>query len=253
MLRCINFPKVLSSATQDSGFQNLFSVTIKNCGPNDIKLRNIIANTKSSTGFLEWTTEKLNAGVPKNNNLEKIETMDRTHLIDWTIPGNGGQYFNDPNNKKMFEDENSNTLWHSFNTKYEVYRDGKLHEINGGWRPDKETFLIATDAGDIIGTESNELIQTDLITTGEIKTKGSQNAGVVSNGFPLKVFGKNQELEILDYNVSDLNEANDFTGNYDHLPILKMEECIDLFFGLRIGNVNELQESVELLFYTEYL
>lgn len=252
-LRCINFSKVLSNVTQDSGFQNLFSVTIKNCGPNDIKLRNIIANTKSSSGFLGWTTEKLSAGVPKNNNFEKIETMDGTHQIDWTIPGNGGQYFNDPNNKKMFEDENSNTLWHSFNTKYEVYRDGKLHEINGGWRPDKETFLIATDAGDIIGTESNELIQTDLITTGEIKTKGSQNAGVVSNGFPLKVFGKNKELEILDYNVSDLNEANDFTGNYDHLPILKMEECIDLFFGLRIGNVSELQESVELLFYTEDL
>ena len=251
--RAINFFNVIGSLSYDSGAKNMFSINIKNCGPNDIKIHNTIANFLSDNGFTEWETERIKTGIPKDNEMSYFEPASPLTNTDNMIIGYGGQYRNDPNNEKFLASLESNTLWHNFNTEYEVWRKGVPHSINGGWEPEKEIFSIITDDGSIIKLDDGPSLVSDPIRVGDIKTKGVQNIGVAFKDFPARVFKSDSGLELIDYNIGNISEANNFHGDYNHIPILKEGESIDLFFGFRVNSQDEINEEVELFFNTEDL
>lgn len=251
--RAINFFNVIGSLSYDSGAKNMFSINIKNCGPNDIKIHNTIANFLSDNGFTEWETERIKTGIPKDNEMSYFEPASPLTNTDNMIIGYGGQYRNDPNNEKFLASLESNTLWHNFNTEYEVWRKGVPHSINGGWEPEKEIFSIITDDGSIIKLDDGALLVSDPIRVGDIKTKGVQNIGVAFKDFPARVFKSDSGLELIDYNIGNISEVNNFHGDYNHIPILKEGESIDLFFGFRVNSQDEINEEVELFFNTEDL
>ena len=142
---------------------------------------------------------------------------------DSIVKGFGGQYFGDLSNQQLLSDEttDSNILWESFNTKYEVIREGVATDIDGGWA----------------GNSSQSL--------------GVKNTGVAFKGSPVRVFKADSGLEIVDYNVGNISSANKFQGDYSHLPIIKPGEKLDLFFGVRVGKLSDFSEKIQLLFNSD--
>ena len=60
--------------------QNIFCVSIKNCGPHPIKILNSIVNLKNEPEDLKWTTTVLEEGIPKDGdykNLTIISPLNR--------------------------------------------------------------------------------------------------------------------------------------------------------------------------------
>ena len=271
--RITNIAKIVQSLTEDTGFQNVFSVTLMNCGPNDIKIHNTIAGFDKENGLCSWTTEALKYGIAKNddpNNLEYHEKYKSSK--DEPLRGSGGQYYGDTNNEKLLYEDPSQLIWHSFNTEYEVYRRGEVHEINGGWGRDKAEFILTTDDGNSIITNDYqptiqdklsaknmdinpyEVVKTEPVYIGPVKTKGVQNTGVAFKGMRVRVFKSNQQpIEIIDYNIGNAIEANQYKGDYNHLPILKRGESIDLFFGIRAPELEFFNRKFQLFFNTEDL
>lgn len=229
--RLIDLIRVVEIITSDSGYQNLFCVSLKNCGPNDIEILNTIINAKGENNPLKWTTKVSKLGLPKGGNLE--EPIEISSLNDKSNPAQGGQYYEDPNNKNSLKpDQTTNILWESFNTKYEVFREGDIHQIDGGWAAHPE------------------------------ENQGVNNYGVAFDGMPVRVFtpdgttSKNQTLEVIDYNIGGIDKSEwgpQTKGDYKHLPILKKDEVIDLFFGIRATSVSKLNETIELVFNTKDL
>lgn len=243
--------KITSQLLSDNGFNSGFSITIKNCGPNPIKLKNSIINVDSEEEELKWTVEEIEGGIPKDNDMSNFKYLDGRYPADNTLLGHGGQYFSDPNNKKLFSNARSNLLWHNFNTKYEVYRNGKIHEINGGWQPEKELFFVQTDNLNKIILDSGEELITDPIAVGDIRTKGVLNDGIARRGFPVRVSKTQEGLQIIDYNIGNVSELNDYKGDYSHLPILNEGEVLDLFFGVS-GELKTLDhESFQIIINSE--
>lgn len=223
--RLLSLISIIESIAKDSGYENLFSVTVHNCGPKDVVIKNTVVNLKSEEGDLRWTTEKLETGIPKGGSLYNpgfIESNNEGGEL--TKPGYGGQYVGDPNNQRILSTGDSDVLWESFNTKYEVYRSGKVHLIDGGWGKDVSRFQ---------------------------ESKGVKNAGVAFKGMPVRVFKSSKNIQILDYNISNVVESNQYQGDYSHIPVLKAGESIDLFFGVRLGDVVDLLDEVQLIFNTD--
>ena len=102
--RAVNFFEVIESLTYDTGAQNLFSINIKNCGPNPIKIKNTIINFFSDGGLTKWTTEIIRPGITKNNDLENFEMTSTLSSHENNILGYGGQYFGDPINEKTLKE-----------------------------------------------------------------------------------------------------------------------------------------------------
>lgn len=262
--RMLGVVNMIDRVCYDTGFENLYSITIHNCGPHEVNLLNTIVNfeldedpTPESSrpdpdvGSTRWRTETLRQGIPKNNDLEKMEFLspggssslgymsfgveeedtllmgtDQHQLVVEATPfddpsqrigalnlnlkpGNGGQFYNDPNNRDYLEDINSNynILWHSFNSQYEVYRRGVLYSVDGGW------------------------------ANNWLKSKGVKNTGVAFRGMPVRVFrSQTHGLEVIDYNIGNVSEENGYMGDYSHLPILMRGQEIDLFFGVRMNH-----------------
>ena len=256
--RAINFFGVVSGLTdlvrlnKQDGKINMFSVTVSNCGPNPIQLKNTIVSFSKEAGQAEWTTKSMQFGIPKNNDIQNLEYIPKYIDNENPIVGHGGQYAQDPNNQKFLNESKSNILWHSFNNKYEVYRRGELQEINGGWKPDKANFKISDESGNIIGGEDFILI-TDPIRVGDVKTKGVLNQGIAKKGFKYRSFESNSGIEIHDYNIVNVSEENSFHGDYSHLPVLQRNESIDLFFAIKSNKEINLQERAQLFFYAEDL
>ena len=73
---------------------------------------------------------------------------------------------------------------------------------------------------------------TDLIRVEEIRTEGVNNIGVAFKDFPVRVFTSDKGIDIIDYNIGNVNEANSYHGDYNHIPVLQDGESIDLFFEL---------------------
>lgn len=220
--RLINLIRVVEDLSGSYGYENLFSVTVHNCGPNDVEIKNTLINIESETEPLKWTTEKLKSGIPKGGSFESLEYTTSSQTEGNSTNGNGGQYYGDPNNKRILSEEKtseSNILWESFNTKYEVYRDCSLSLIDGGWK----------------NKPSN----------------GVENIGVASKGMPIRVFGGKSNIQIIDYNIANVNEENSFRGDYSHLPKLKVGESLDLFFGIRVKQPKEINENIQLIFNTD--
>lgn len=257
--RAVDFVRIATGLSdlvrlnRQDGKLNMFSVTISNCGPNPIRLKNTIVSFLSESGQAEWTTKSMEFGIPKNNNLQEIEHIPAYIDNKNPVVGHGGQYAQDPNNEKLLNRSNSNILWHSFNTKYEVYRKGEVEEINGGWKPEKSLFKISDDSGNIIIGDQGFALVTDPIGVGEIRTQGVLNEGVAKRGFKYRSFESNSGIEIHDYNIINVSEENSFHGDYSHLPVIKQDESIDLFFGVKPNQEIDLQEKAQLFFYAEDL
>jgi phage-related protein len=214
--RLIEVVDVVEILTEDTGYQNLFTVTIHNCGPHDVELLNTIVSAEQQ-GAVKYTTEFLTAGIPKGGSIANIEYVSAPD--DYKI-GNGGQFTGDTKNKKLLQkaDSASNILWESFNTKYEVYRAGAVSNIGGGW-------------------SANSTL-----------SEGVNNAGVASKGMPIRVFKNDSGLEVIDYNIGGAVDGNNYIGNYSHLPKLKPGEQIDLFFGLRSTQALSSTPKFQLFF-----
>jgi phage-related protein len=251
--RLMDLIKTVEILTSDSGFNNLFSLTLHNCGPHEVEILNTLINIKSQAGPLQWTTELLRQGIPKGGDIKELELLESSETSSNVTRGKGGQYYNDPNNQSLFQEAGggSNILWESFNTKYEVYRQGKIHEIDGGWNPLKESFSLITDSGENLVLDSGEEIITDPEAAGPIKTRGVLNTGVAFKGMPVRVFRAESGLEIVDYNIGNVNQSNNFKGDYSHLPKLKPNESLDLFFGLRVGRLSDISEEVQFVVHTD--
>lgn len=257
--RLLALISAVSKITSDNGFENIFSISIKNCGPYPIKILNSIVNLKNETQYLKWTTDVLMQGIPLGGNHRDVTEIDQKNNVDNIKVGQGGQYFGDPNNRSFmhdpaFGDEQSNGLWENFNTKYEVIREGVPYEINGGWNRDKKSFLIATDSGEVISTDLGDPTYTDGQGLGPYKTRGVYNTGVAFKGMPIRVFKSEKGMEVIDYNIGGIDTSNleaDSKGNYDHIPVLQKGEVIDLFFGVRIGNLSNIGDELEIVFNTE--
>ncbi len=131
--RIFNLTNVVRSLSKDSGVQNLFSITVNNCGPHPIRLKNSILSFESEEGQAKWTTDILESGIPRNNDTDNFSYIKPSNNKLNPMLGTGGQYFGDPLNKKLLSNRSSNMIWHNFNTRYEVYRKGELMEVDGGW------------------------------------------------------------------------------------------------------------------------
>jgi hypothetical protein len=217
--RMMDLIKLLEQLTKDEGYQNVFSITVHNCGPHEVTLSNSLVNVAGQRGPLKWSTEILKQGIPKGGSVASLRFTQPNQGIASIKQGYGGQYYNDTQNQNLFseEDTSSNILWESFNTKYEVYRAGVVSNIDGGW--------------------SNH--------SGE--TLGVKNTGVTSKGTPVRVFTANSGLQIVDYNIGNVVSANSYKGDYSHLPKLKPGEQIDLFFGLRVNKLSDFSEKVQIV------
>jgi phage-related protein len=228
--RLISLMTAVEKITSDTGYENIFCVSIKNCGPHPVKILNSIVNLKSEASPLSWTTEVLEAGIPKGGNYKDLESISPQNDIDNIKLGYGGQYHGDSNNTSFlsnsaFGDESSNMLWESFNTEREVIRDGEHFEINGGWS----------------GAGGNN-------------TAGVYNTGVAFRGMPIRVFKSESGVEVIDYNIGgvDLSEWSESPkGDYNHLPMLGRDEVIDLFFGIRIGSLHSIGDEIQIVLNTE--
>jgi phage-related protein len=265
--RIMQLTEIASALTEDNGFQNLFSVTIYNCGPHSIKLHNTIIGFENDKSLAEYSTEVLKHGIVKDDDRYKFTRLkDGEHTIDEPMYGTGGQYYSDPKNEKMLTSNPSNIVWHSFNTEHEVYRQGKIHEIDGGWGRGTGYIDIVTDEGDyLILNESEptfssdkqgldlggyEILTSDLSSISSVKTSGVSNPGVMFKGAPIRAFKNAEEdLQIIDYNIAGEESAS--VGDYSHMPVLKSGESIDLFFGIRYKDVDRFEDRVQLFFHTE--
>lgn len=281
ILGIVNF---VENVSYDNGYENVFSLTLHNCGPHEVTLLNTVVNFENDTddtpedertipyvGATKYTTEFLKSGIPRGNNIFDIQTLspnedgslsygrvvagiedDSTLILDRGneedlglafeatadddpddiiggrnnnfIAGRGGQFYGDPNNQDLFENINSNynILWQSFNTKYEVYRRGKLYNIGNGWASNWR------------------------------ESQGVKNDGVAFKGMPVRVFkSESTGFEIIDYNIGNATKENGYMGDYSHLPVIERGGEIDLFFGVRVGE--SLDASKNLIEYDSLL
>ena len=124
--RLLDLIKTVEILTSDSGYVNTMSLTVHNCGPHDIQLLNTVVNVSSQTGPLNWTTEILDSGIVKGGRVTDLQFSLSNEGKDNIRQGYGGQYYGDAKNQNLITDAptDSNILWESFNTKYEVYRNG---------------------------------------------------------------------------------------------------------------------------------
>ena len=250
--RLMGLIKTVEILTSDSGYNNLFSLTLHNCGPHEVEILNTLVNIKSQDKAMKWTTELLRQGIPKGGDIKELQFLESHEISNATTRGKGGQYYDDPNNKALLQEgSTSNIFWESFNTRYEVYRQGKIHEIDGGWNPLKESFSLATDSGEELILDSGSGIVTDPEDEGPVKTRGVLNTGVAFKGMPVRIFRAESGLEIVDYNIGDVNQSNNFKGDYSHLPKLKPNESLDLFFGLRVGRLSDISEEIQFVVHTD--
>lgn len=246
--RMMDLIKVVEMVTSDSGYQNIFSIVLYNCGPHEVRLLNTIVNVESESEPMRWTTDILKQGIVSGGNNSELTYINESDSIDSIKKGHGGQYFDDPNNQDLFSDQNkkSNILWESFNTKYEVYREGRIFEVENGWNTPEGQFEVNSDNEEVIISDSNEAIITD-IQPGPHRTKGVLNDGVARKGMPVRKFRSNSGLEIIDYNIGNVIQENSYQGDYSHLPTIKPGEKLDLFFGVKVGSLGNFSEKVQLV------
>ena len=250
--KIFNIFRIADSVSYDTGFENLFSITVHNCGPGSVKLKNTIVNSDQQSTTPKHYIEKIRPGITKSNDYFDIKYLQNDQSIIDMKPGRGGQFYSDPSNQKLFTEDKSDLIWHNFNTKKEVFRNGEIEEINGGWGPELASYEISTDDQFILATDSGEILMTDPVVVGEPETKGVLNEGVAFKNFPAKIFKMDSGLELIDYNISNLSKSKACEGDYDNLPILNKDESIDLFFGLRAGaDLNKYSENLQMVFNAE--
>ncbi len=216
--RMMDLIKVVEMLTNDNGYQNVLSIVLYNCGPHDVKLKNTLINIEGQNTALKYTTEILKEGIPKGGNVRDLTFTQPDQGLGSIVKGYGGQYFGDLDNQDLFSDDPkaSNILWTSFNTQYEVSRQGVIEDINGGWAANSNL------------------------------TNGVKNTGVAFKGMPIRVFKADSGLQITDYNIGNVTPSNGYRGDYSHLPAIKPGEKLDLFFGVKTNKLSDFSEKVQL-------
>ena len=216
--RMMDLIKVVEMLTNDNGYQNVLSIVLYNCGPHDVKLKNTLINIEGQNTALKYTTEILKEGIPKGGSVKDLTFTQPDQGLGLIVKGYGGQYFGDLDNQDLFSDDPkaSNILWTSFNTQYEVSRQGVIEDINGGWAANSNL------------------------------TNGVKNTGVAFKGMPIRVFKADSGLQITDYNIGNVTSSNGYRGDYSHLPAIKPGEKLDLFFGVKTNKLSDFSEKVQL-------
>lgn len=219
--RLLDLIRTIEILTTDSGYENIFQVTVHNCGPNDVKIKNTLININSQSTPMKFTTERLKSGMVKGGDIKNVKTLSSSEGIGSINNGYGGQFYGDSNNQGVLVQgaQSSNVLWESFNTEYEVYRDCKLHLIDKGWE--------------------------------KKSSNGVLNTGVAFKGMPVRVFKADTGVEVIDYNIGNVNEGNSYMGDYSHLPKIKAGESLDFFFGVRANNVANLNDVIQFVFNSD--
>ena len=88
ILGIVNF---VENVSYDNGYENVFSLTLHNCGPHEVTLLNTVVNFENDTddtpedertipyvGATKYTTEFLKSGIPRGNNIFDIQTLNIT-------------------------------------------------------------------------------------------------------------------------------------------------------------------------------
>ena len=261
--RILGVVNMVDRLCYDTGFENLYSITLHNCGPHEVNLLNTIINFEldedptpeesrndPDVGATRWRTETLKQGIIKGNNL---------HNMQFLKPGNGntsygymaagiedGSFIKSTDDHQMvFEatpfDDPSDRIG-SLNLNLEAGNGGQfyndplnrdyLEDINSNYNILWHSFNTQYEVYrrgvlyNVDGGWSNNWL----------KSKGVKNQGVASRGMPVRVFrSQTTGLEIIDYNIGNVSKENGYMGDYSHLPLLMRGQEIDLFFGVRMN------------------
>ena len=287
--RAVSFAKAFESLTEETGAENMYSVTIHNCGPNPIKIVNTIVafeDGEGKGGRAPWRTGVVTGGLPRGLDIKNIQKVPTRSTQPLPEVGYGGQYYKDKNNQKFLEPVRDDIAWHHFNTRYEIYSNGKIKEIDGGWRLETKSDPIITDDGEEIYIVTEEDVNKDgvaLITDPQViqihrpitsdlddffidhegrmvvtdlmtptpKSNGVLNGGVAFKNFPVRIYRLQSGIEVVDFNIANAVEENGYYGDYEHIPIIESGGSIDLFFGVRFNSRTEHVDNVQLFFHTQ--
>jgi hypothetical protein len=265
--------KTIEILCTDTGYQNMFKVTIHNCGPHSVKLLNTLVSSYDEEDPIKYTTELLASGIPKggfSNDIQTIEageslsvamgTEDGTRLTDDMDPSSGAVSVisadaedDDPvsmiigaldnsfvlgEGGQFFGDPNNTNLLDSRNDRKNI----KWESFNTMYEVHRAGRVQPVDGG---------------WANHRQESKGVYNDGVAFKNMPVRLFRLQSGLEILDYNIGNVSNENEKRGTYEHIPEIKPGEEIDLFFGIRSAtyDINDRAtngfEDIQLVFNAE--
>lgn len=293
MSRMLGIVNVVERLSYDNGFENVFSITLHNCGPHEVTLLNTVVNFEKDNdeteeedrtipyvGATKYTTEFLKSGIPKNNNLFKIETLS---------PGENGSFgrvaLGEESGSSMLMDRDPvQDIGWAVEATSEDDPDDIIGGRNNAFKPGLGgQFFGDPENGDLfedINSNYNIIWQSfnskyEIYQRGKVRnidggwashwreSRGVKNDGVAFKGMPIRVFkSESTGFEIIDYNIGNATKENGYMGDYSHLPTLERGGEIDLFFGVRVGetmdaSIAELDsydsmiERVQLFFNSE--
>lgn len=246
----IKLVNILINMTEDSGSQNYFSVTVSNCGPKPIKIKNTIIRFKNDEDAPLWTVKRtpgVNAQtIPPEGSLARPQDIileDAGASITDPEENTGGQYIDDPTAPNTPDPSQLvNWKWRSGNV---VAPNGDILQL---WRNCKRYDVDNPDGGtgdvdpNIAGDWANN--------------EGADNIGVFAKDKFVRAFfpyGDNinePNLEIQDLNIGNVHDSNPW-GDYNHLPELQPGESLDLFFVAISNRLFGTFEQIQFVFDTE--
>lgn len=273
--RILGVVNMVDRICYDTGFENLYSITLHNCGPHEITLLNTLINfeldedpapeesrSDPDIGSTRWRIETLKQGIPKGNNL---------HDMQFLKPGSGGSYGYMP-----FGIEEEDTFLQATDQHQMVVEATPFDDPSdriGALNLD----MVAGNGGQFYNDPLNRDYLEDINSNYNIlwhsfntqyevyrrgvlynvnggwannwlKSKGVKNDGVAFRGMPVRIFrSQTTGLEVVDYNVGNVSKENGYMGDYSHLPILMRGQEIDLFFGVRMNNSMPVKPGYEAI------
>jgi hypothetical protein len=281
--RILGVVNMVDRLCYDTGFENLYSITLHNCGPHEVNLLNTIINfeldensapedsrSDPDVGATRWRTETLKQGIIKGNDLHDMQFLSSgaggasygymaAGVEDGSILQATDQHqmvfeatpFDDPAdrigalNLDMIVGNGGQFYNDPLNRDY-------LEDINSNYNILWHSFNTQYEVYrrgvlyNINGGWANNWLS----------SKGVRNDGVAFRGMPVRVFrSQTTGLEVVDYNIGNVSKENGYMGDYSHLPLLMRGQEIDLFFGVRMNNTmpvklgyNAIVEGIQMVF-----
>lgn len=241
----IKLVNIIINMTEDSGSQNYFSVTVSNCGPKPIKIKNTIVRFDSDDAGPLWTAKRtpgvnVRTVLPPGSKEKPTEVLLDDVIADRLSPeeNTGGQYQEDPNAPNTPDPEQLiNWEWRNGNVVapggdiLQLWRNCKRYDVDN---PDGDTNIAANWSA----------------------SQGADNIGIFAKdkfvrSFVPKDDGLNKPtLEIQDLNIGNVHLSNPW-GDYSHLPELQPGESLDLFFVAISNRLFGTMEQIQFVFDTE--
>lgn len=246
----IKLVNIIINMTEDSGSQNYFSITVSNCGPKAIKIKNTHIRFQSDEDAPLWTVKRT-SGVhvqtsPPEGSLERARNVlleDTGASIANPEENTGGQYIGDPTAPYTPDpDQLINWKWKNGNV---VAPNGDILQL---WR-DCIRYDVDNPSGGTAKVDPN-------IAANWNNNEGTDNIGVFSKDkfvrafFPYGDSMNEPTLEIQDLNIGNVHSSNPW-GDYNHLPELQPGESLDLFFVAISNRLYGNLEQIQFLFDTE--